>query len=110
MFENYPGLLPSQIPLTNTKILELPNIEGTRKSFDMTIPVGVNRIVIAYPAAFGPMDSVIDVNCFGFNIVVSFKVEVRKLYVDNRFERYYVYKLDYTFLNEIENIYKVKIK
>lgn len=110
MFEGHPGQLPSQIPLMNSQILELTKIEGTRKNFDMSIPVGVNRVVIAYPVAFGPMESVIDVNCFGFNIVVSFKVEVRKLYVDNRFERYYVYKLDYAFLNENENIYKVKIK
>jgi hypothetical protein len=110
MFVDNPGMLPSQIPLTNLKILELPRIEGAKKSFNLPIPVGVNRIVIAYPVAFGPIQEVIDMNCLGFNIVVSFKVEIRKLYVDNRFEEYFVYRLDYAFLNNIENIYKVKIK
>jgi len=109
MFDGNPGLLPSQIPLTDAKILELPSIDGTNKSFNMAIPTGVNRIVIAYPVDFGPIESVTDVNCFGFNIVVSFKVEVRKLFVNNKFETYFVYKLDYAFLNEKVNIYKVKI-
>ena len=109
MFDDNPGLLPSQIPLTDAKVLELPSIDGTNKSFSMTIPTGVNRIVIAYPVDFGPIESITDVNCFGFNIVVSFKVDVRKLFVNNKFETYFVYKLDYAFLNEKVNIYKVKI-
>lgn len=109
MFDGNPGLLPSQIPLTDAKILELPSIDGTNKSFNIAIPTGVNRIVIAYPVDFGPIESITDVNCFGFNIVVSFKVEVRKLFVNNKFETYFVYKLDYAFLNEKVNIYKVKI-
>lgn len=109
MFDDNPGLLPSQIPLTDAKVLELPSINGTNKSFSMTIPTGVNRIVIAYPVDFGPIESITDVNCFGFNIVVSFKVDVRKLFVNNKFETYFVYKLDYAFLNEKVNIYKVKI-
>lgn len=110
MFDDNPGMLPSQIPLVNSQILELPKIEGTKKNFNLPIPVGVNRIVIAYPVAFGPIQEVIDMKCLGFNIVVSFKVEIRKLYADNRFEEYFVYRLDYAFLNNIENIYKVKIK
>lgn len=109
MFDDNPGLLPSQIPLTDAKVLELPSIDGTNKRFSMTIPTGVNRIVIAYPVDFGPIESITDVNCFGFNIVVSFKVDVRKLFVNNKFETYFVYKLDYAFLNEKVNIYKVKI-
>lgn len=110
MFEGHEGMKPSQIALDNEKILELTKVDGTTRTFDIDIPKGVNRIVVAYPMALGPIEEVIDVKCFNFNIVVAFRVGARNLYVDGRFEKYFVYRLDYAFLNENENIYKVKIK
>ena len=110
MFEGSEGKKPSQIPLSNSQILELRKTVAAEKSFDIDIPAGVNRVVIAYPMDFGPIEEIIDTKCFGFNIVDAFKVETRNLYSDGKFGRYFVYRLDYAFLNEIENIYKIKIK
>ena len=103
-------LKPSQIPLLDSQIQDLSKIPANNNEFLFKIVKGVNRIVIAYPYQLGELYSVVDVNSFGFNIVVAFKHEIRDLFVKGRYEKYYVYKLDYAFLNDIENIYKVKIK
>lgn len=110
MFIDHQGLLPSQIPITDEDILGLNKIKAINKEFEFDIPIGINRIIIAYPSAIGPIEKIIDEKSFGFNIVIAFKIETRYLFVYGNYEEYYVYSLDYAFLNETENTYKVKIK
>lgn len=80
-------------------------------TFNITIPVGALRVVIAYPATLRNLTSISDVNGLGAEIVTSFtnmKVNVEGANGYQAIE-YKVYYLDYANPNNTNNTYKVII-
>lgn len=119
MFIGHEGLKPSQIPIEEQDILSLNKIKAKKKQFDIDVPENVNRIVIAYPFGFGTdyIKSVIDTSWSDYksitDITVAFTFKpplIKTIEIDGKPEKYYVYSLDYAFLNEHNYIYKVNLK
>lgn len=80
-------------------------------TFNITIPVGALRVVIAYPATLRVLTSVLDVNGLNAQIVTSFtesKINVEGLNSYQAIE-YRVYTLDFANPNDTGNTYKVTI-
>lgn len=95
------------------------NLKSSKKgykngsTFDITIPVGAMRVIIAYPSDLRDLTSVLDVNALRAEIVSSFQqiengVAV-KGYNNYEAKNYKVYILDYAFPTSTQNIYKVTI-
>ena len=80
-------------------------------SFNISIPVGAMRVVIAYPARLRDLTSVKDVNALNADIVSSFKKELINVEGFNGYDAisYKVYTLDYAFGASTTNTYKVVI-
>lgn len=80
-------------------------------TFNISIPVGALRIVIAYPATLRDLTSVIDVNGMNTNIVGSFVKSAIDVEGVNGFNAisYKVYVLDYAEASSVTNTYKVTI-
>jgi hypothetical protein len=83
------------------------NLKSSKKgykngsTFDITIPVGAMRVIIAYPSDLRDLTSVLDINALRAEIVSSFKqiengVAV-KGYNNYEAKNYKVYILDYAF-------------
>lgn len=80
-------------------------------SFNISIPVGAMRVVIAYPARLRDLTSVKDVNALNADIVSSFKKELIDVEGFNGYNAisYKVYSLDYAYGASTTNTYKVVI-
>lgn len=108
------GTLEDKGELTSTVIRTLGKSNkalSNGSTFNITIPVGALRVVIAYPATLRNLTSVSDVNGLGAEIVTSFteiRVNVEGV---NRYQaiEYKVYYLDYANPNNTNNTYKVTI-
>jgi hypothetical protein len=94
------SLIPSGKALTNGETVEV------------SIPVGAKRIIFAYPSDLYDLESVIDVNGFGAEIVGSFKkMEVAVEGANNYTAKpYKIYYLDYANPNNQVNSYLFTIK
>ncbi len=80
-------------------------------TFNITIPLGALRVVIAYPATLRALTSVLDVNGLNAQIVTSFaesRINVEGLNSYQAIE-YRVYTLDFANPNDTANTYKVTI-
>lgn len=79
--------------------------------FNVTIPVGALRVVIAYPATLQDVSSISDVNGLGAEIKSSFAKSVVPVEGANAFEAkdYKVYILDFANPNDTANTYAVTI-
>lgn len=79
--------------------------------FDIIIPVGALRVVIAYPATLRQLSSVLDVNGVNAEIVTGFKESIINVEGLNGYQsiEYKVYILDYANPNNKSNTYKVTI-
>lgn len=108
------GTLEDKGELTSTVIRTLGKSNkalSNGSTFNVTIPVGALRVVIAYPATLRNLTSVSDVNGLGAEIVTSF-TEIRvNVEGANGYQaiEYKVYYLDYANPNNTNNTYKVTI-
>lgn len=108
------GTLEDKGELTSTVIRTLGKSNkalSNGSTFNITIPVGALRVVIAYPATLRNLTSVSDVNGLGAEIVTSFteiRVNVEGVNGYQAIE-YKVYYLDYANPNNTNNTYKVTI-
>lgn len=108
------GTLEDKGELTSTVIRTLGKSNkalSNGSTFNITIPVGALRVVIAYPAILRNLTSVSDINGLGAEIVTSF-TEIRvNVEGANRYQtiEYKVYYLDYANPNNANNTYKVTI-
>ena len=80
-------------------------------TFNVSIPVGAMRVVIAYPSHLRDLTSVKDVNALNADIVSSFKQSIVDVEGFNGYDAisYKVYVLDYAFGAATTNTYKVVI-
>jgi len=80
-------------------------------SFDISIPVGAMRVVIACPSSLQGITSVKDVNGLGAEIASSFSVQTIQVAGANGYLPidYKVYSLDFAKANDVENTYSVII-
>lgn len=80
-------------------------------TFDVVIPVGAMRVVIAYPATLEDIASISDVNGLGAEISSSFAKSVVSVEGVNGYEAidYKVYVLDFAKANDTANKYAVRI-
>ena len=82
-------------------------------TFNISIPVGALRVVIAYPSTLRDLTSVIDVNGMNTNIVGSFvsSAVTTPVYGENGYTPipYKVYVLDFAEATTVTNTYKVTI-
>lgn len=80
-------------------------------TFNVNIPVGALRVVIAYPATLRVLTSVLDVNGLNAEIVSGFKLATMQVAGANGYSpiEYKVYTLDYAKPNDTANTYKVTI-
>ena len=108
------GTLEDKGELTSTVIRTLGKSNkalSNGSTFNITIPVGALRVVIAYPAILRNLTSVSDINGLGAEIVTSF-TEIRvNVEGANGYQaiEYKVYYLDYANPNNANNTYKVTI-
>lgn len=80
-------------------------------TFNISIPVGALRVVIAYPATLRTLTSVLDVNGLNAQIITSFTENRLNVEGLNGYQaiEYRVYILDYANPNDKGNTYKVTI-
>lgn len=80
-------------------------------TFNVTIPIGALRVVIAYPATLRDLTSVLDVNGLNANITSSFKNMRLNVEGNNSYspKEYKIYYLDYAAPYDTNNTYKVTI-
>lgn len=80
-------------------------------TFNITIPIGALRVVIAYPATLRDLTSVLDVNGLNANITSSFKNIRLNIEGNNSYspKEYKIYYLDYAAPYDTNNTYKVTI-
>ena len=79
--------------------------------FNVTIPVGAMRVVIAYPATLQDVTSISDVNGLGAEIKSSFTKSTVVVAGANAYTgiEYKVYTIDFANANDTANTYAVKI-
>lgn len=105
---------------TNKNALTSGTIRGLTKSgrslangssFNVSIPVGALRVVIAYPATLRDLTSVKDVNGMNAQIVSSFVKQTISVYGENNYTAisYKVYTLEFASANDKANTYAVTI-
>lgn len=108
------GTLTNKNELTSAVIRTLAKSNkslANGAAFNITIPVGALRVVIAYPATLRALTSVLDVNGLNAQIVSSFvesRINVEGLNSYQAIE-YRVYTLDFANPNDTANTYKVTI-
>lgn len=80
-------------------------------TFNVTIPIGALRVIIAYPSSLRNLTSVLDVNGLNANITSSFKETRINVEGNNSYNgiEYKVYYLDYAEPYDTNNTYKVTI-
>lgn len=78
-------------------------------TFDVSIPTGITRVMIAYPQSLPDLTSIVDVNGMSTNVIDSFKrLENQKIKGYNDYEAidYKVYYIDYADPTIVTNTYK----
>lgn len=109
------GTLSEKSELTSGIIRGLSGVSGAAmvngSSFDVAIPVGALRVVIAYPATLRDVSSIKDVNGMNAEISSSFTPETVKVEGANGFTAidYKVYTLDFANANDTANTFTVTI-
>lgn len=80
-------------------------------TFNVTVPVGAMRVVIAYPATLQDVTSISDVNGLGAEIKSSFTKSTVVVAGANAYTgiEYKVYTIDFANANDTANTYAVKI-
>lgn len=80
-------------------------------TFEVPVPIGVTRIIIAYPATLRDVSSITDVNGLGAEIKGSFKKSIIPVEGANGFNPidYKVYTIDFANANDVVNKFAVKI-
>ena len=109
------GTLSDKGELTSGIIRGLSGVSGEAlmngNSFDVAIPVGALRVVIAYPATLRDISSIKDVNGMSAEISSSFVPQTVSVEGANGFQAidYKVYTLDFANANDTANTFKVTI-
>ena len=109
------GTLAEKSELTSGIIRGLAGVSGAAlvngSTFDVAIPVGALRVVIAYPATLRDVSSIKDVNGMNAEISSSFTPETVKVEGANGFTAidYKVYTLDFANANDTANTFTVTI-
>ena len=96
----------------NIRTLTPSNKTLTKGStFAIPIPLGSQRIVIAYPASLGEINSICDRNGLGANIKSGFQISQINVEGANGYDAipYYVYSIDRAEPNKTPNYYDVII-
>lgn len=80
-------------------------------TFDIPVPVGAMRVLIAYPATLQDLKSVKDVNCMSMQIVSAFSQQIVSVEGANGYEAvdYKVYVQNFAVANDTENTYTITI-
>lgn len=106
--ENKDELLSANIRTLTMTGKELVN--GT--SITVPIPIGAFRTVFAYPSTLNDLESVVDVNGLGAEIISSFSKSLINVSGQNDYDaiEYKVYYIDYAKANNSVNSYIFKIK
>jgi len=112
--QSYYGTLTSKNTITEAEIKKLPRRGRSLNagdSFEITIPVGARRVMIAYSQDLPRIKSIIDTGGMHSDIVKSFKVQSCGVFSANMYDadRYYVYYLDFAVANDTQNKYIVTI-
>ena len=109
------GTLSDKGELTSGIIRGLSGVSGEAlmngSSFDVAIPVGALRVVIAYPATLRDISSIKDVNGMSAEISGSFVPQTVSVEGANGFQAidYKVYTLDFANANDTANTFTVTI-
>lgn len=109
------GTMTEKIDLTNEVIRNLtPSDKALTngETVEVSIPIGAKRIIFAYPSDLHDLESVIDSNGFGAEIISSFKKMEIAIEGANGYtaKPYKVYYLDYANPNNQINSYLFTIK
>ena len=109
------GTMAEKSELTSGIIRGLAGVSGAALSngstFDVAIPVGALRVVIAYPATLRDISSIKDVNGMSAEISSSFTPQTIQVEGANGFTAidYKVYTLDFANANDTANTFTVTI-
>lgn len=109
------GTLDEKSDLASGIIRGLAGVSGAALSngstFDVAIPVGALRVVVAYPATLRDISSIKDVNGMNAEISSSFTPQTVQVEGANGFQAidYKVYILDFANANDTANTFKVTI-
>lgn len=109
------GTLAEKSELTSDIIRGLSGVSGKAlangSSFDVAIPVGALRVVIAYPATLRDISSIKDVNGMNAEISSSFVPQTVAVEGANGYQAidYKVYTLDFANANDTANTFTVTI-
>jgi hypothetical protein len=110
------GTLAEKSDITSAIVRGLAQKSGKTlangNSFDVTIPVGAMRIIIAYPATLRDLTSIKDVNGLNAEILSGF-TKLSNILIEgaNGYDsiEYKIYIMDYANANDTTNTYKVTI-
>lgn len=109
------GTMAEKSELTSDIIRGLSGVSGAAlangSSFDVAIPVGAVRVVVAYPATLRDISSIKDVNGMSAEISSSFTPQTVQVEGANGFTAidYKVYTLDFANPNDTANTFTVTI-
>lgn len=109
------GTMAEKSELTSDIIRGLSGVSGAAlsngSSFDVAIPVGAVRVVVAYPATLRDISSIKDVNGMSAEISSSFTPQTVQVEGANGFTAidYKVYTLDFANANDTANTFTVTI-
>ena len=109
------GTMEAKDEITSDVIRGLAGVSGAAlangSTFDVEIPVGAMRVVIAYPATLRDISSVKDVNGMSAEISSSFVPQTVSVEGANGFQAidYKVYTLDFANANDTANTFTVTI-
>lgn len=109
------GTMAAKDEVTSDIIRNLAGVSGEAlsngSSFDVAIPVGALRVVIAYPATLRDISSIKDVNGMNAEISSSFTSQTVQVEGANGFTAidYKVYTLDFANANDTANTFTVTI-
>lgn len=109
------GTMEAKDEITSDVIRGLEGVSGAAlangSTFDVEIPVGAMRVVIAYPATLRDISSVKDVNGMSAEISSSFVPQTVSVEGANSYQAidYKVYSLDFANANDTANTFTVTI-
>lgn len=109
------GTMAAKDEITSDVIRGLEGVSGAAlangSTFDVEIPVGAMRVVIAYPATLRDISSVKDVNGMSAEISSSFVPQTVSVEGANSYQAidYKVYSLDFANANDTANTFTVTI-
>lgn len=109
------GTMAEKDEITSDIIRGLAGVSGgalsNGSSFEIPVPVGAMRVIIAYPATLRDISSVNDENGMSAEISSSFMPQTVSVEGANGYMAtdYKVYTLDFAYANDVENTYRVTI-